>query len=137
VPKSLDLNGVDHFLLHPQGETTGNFDLTTVRRLLAKGAVAPTTGLTLVRSGKEDRWHSVGYLWPEPREWAITCEECQLHHVFTVTEAITIYGKPDYRNEHLTKFVKIRCLKYRTLETCGAQYAEGREIGRPKRRDAP
>jgi hypothetical protein len=91
----------DTYLLHPQAETFGPFDLTFVREKLVEGGIAPSTGLTVIRDGMEDKWHSVGDLWPEPCEWTIACAECKLLHTVTVTEAITIYGQDGYRSTHL------------------------------------
>jgi hypothetical protein len=130
MSRSFEPKDTDTYLLHPQAETFGPFDLAFVRDTLARGGIAPTTGLTIIRSGIEDRWHSVGDLWPEPREWTIACAECQIGGTVSITEAITIYGKDDYRREHLKEFVQHRCPKFRRIDTCGAEYPEGHQIGR-------
>lgn len=133
---SSNSNSADQYLLHPQAETFGPFDLAFVRQKLAEGAIAPSTGLTIIRGGVEDKWHSVGELWPEPREWRIACAECQLSQTVMVTEAITIFGGFDgdiYRMHHLQEFVQKRCPNFRKIERCSAQYPEGYEIGRRKR----
>ena len=133
MPNSFDRKDSDSYLLHPQAETFGPFDLAFVRETLAKGGIAPTTSLTIVRDGVEDRYHSVGELFSEPRLWTIACTECRLSKAVTVTEAITIYGGDDYRSEHLKTFVQ-RCPKRRTIAECSGHYDEGYELGRRRLR---
>jgi hypothetical protein len=129
MPHSFVRKVCDSYLLHPQAETFGPFDLAFVRDTLAKGGIAPTTGLTIVRDGVENRYRCVGDLFSEPRQWAIACTECQLSRAVTVTEAITIYGGDDYRSEHLSAFA-LRCPKRRSIAECAGQFEEAYSLGR-------
>ncbi len=129
MPDSFDRKVSDSCFLHPQAETFGPFALAALRDTFAKGGIAPAMGPTIVRDGVEDRYHCVGDLFTQPRQWTLTCTECQRRQAVTVTEAITIYGGDDYRSEHLNTFV-LHCPKRRSTAVCASQYAEGYSLGR-------
>ncbi len=50
------------YILHPQGESFGPFDLDFVRLKLAEGAIAPSTGVTVLVDGIEKRYTDVATL---------------------------------------------------------------------------
>ncbi len=50
------------YILHPQGESFGPFDLSFVRQKLNERAIAPTTGVTVLVDGVEERYTSVAEL---------------------------------------------------------------------------
>jgi hypothetical protein len=58
------------YILHPHGESFGPFDLEFVRLKLATGAVAPTTGVTVVIDGVEGKYTSVAEVLAEADEQA-------------------------------------------------------------------
>ena len=47
------------YVLHPHGGSFGPFDLSFVRQKLNEQAIAPTTGVTVLVDGVEERYTSV------------------------------------------------------------------------------
>ncbi len=47
------------YILHPHGESFGPFDLSFVRQKLSEQAIAPSTGVTVLVDGVEERYTSV------------------------------------------------------------------------------
>jgi len=47
------------YILHPNGESFGPFDLSFVRQKLNEQVIAPTTGVTVLVDGVEERYTSV------------------------------------------------------------------------------
>jgi hypothetical protein len=63
-----NLNPVMHmrsYILHPQAESFGPYDLAFVHEKLAEGGIAPTTGITVPVEGRAERFTDVGTV---PRE---------------------------------------------------------------------